>query len=64
MKRGWNPKRLGIVKSNNSPYETEVWLYLKGRTLDIVIQVNYQGRVLGQTIHKIMLPPSPRGRRP
>lgn len=52
----WNPKRLGVVKSKNGPHETDVWLYLINGTLDIVVQVNQNGMILGQTIHSIRLP--------
>lgn len=54
--RGWNPKRLGAVKSATGPHETEVWLYLRGRHLDIVVAVNEGGRVQGTTIHEVRLP--------
>lgn len=49
LRRGWNPKCLGVVKSANGPHETDVWLYLDGRDLDIVVQVNEGGVVKGQT---------------
>ena len=55
-RRGWNPRRLGVVKSSNGPHETDVWLYLVGRTLEIVVQVNEGGVVKGQTIHTVRLP--------
>ena len=54
--RGWNPRRLGVVKSSNGPHETDVWLYLfDDRTLDIVVQVNEGGVVKGQTTHTVRL---------
>ena len=53
-RKGWNPKRLGIKKSNQ--HEADMWLYLIGRTLDIVVQVAHGGVVLGTTTHKVQLP--------
>ena len=51
---GWNPKRVGIKKSNQ--HEAVMWLYLIGRTLEIVVQVSHQGIVLGTTTHTVRLP--------
>ena len=58
VRRGWNPKRLGIVHSNGpGHHETELWLYLTGRILDIVVQVSEDGIVKGHTVHRVKLPP-------
>mgnify|MGYP001587434328 FL=1 len=55
-RRGWNPKRLGVVKPENGPHETDVWLYLTGRKLEIVIQVSEVGIVKGTAIYTVTLP--------
>lgn len=57
-RRDWNPKQLGRVASTNSsrPHETEVWLYLTGKKLKIVIAVHEGGVVKGTTIHTVRLP--------
>lgn len=55
-RRGWNPKRLGTVHSKNGPHEVEIRLYLTGRTLEIVAQVNEGGIVKGTTAHRVKLP--------
>lgn len=55
-RRGWNPKRLGTVHSN-SRHETELWLYLTGRILEIVVQVKEDGIVKGHSVHGVKLPP-------
>ena len=56
VRRGWNPKRLGVVQSTNGPHETDVQLYLIGRNLEIVIQVNEGGRAKGATVYTVRLP--------
>lgn len=57
MRKGWNPKQLGVKRSEHSPHETDVWLYLStARTLDIVIQVNEKGAHKGQTAYKVRVP--------
>ena len=52
----WNPKRLGLKKSSHGPHENDVWLYLRGTALDIVIQTNLNGVVLGSTVYRVRLP--------
>ena len=52
----WNPKNLGKRQANNGPHQNEVWLYLRGRTLDVVIQTDLHGKVLGQTVYRVRLP--------
>ncbi len=48
----WNPKRLGVKKSPNcSGLETDVWCYIAGGKLSIIVQVNKDGVVLGQTAY-------------
>jgi hypothetical protein len=54
----WNPKRLGIQKSSNGPHENDVWLYLRDTTLDLVVQTNLNGAVLGSTVYRVRLPKS------
>ena len=54
LHKGWNPKRLGIKKSRQ--HEADMWLYLVGHTLEIVVQVSHRGLVLGTTTHKVQLP--------
>ena len=54
--RGWDPKRLDTVQSTNGPHETDVWLYLVGRKLEIVIQVNESGVAKSTTVHTVRLP--------
>ncbi len=57
MRKRWNPKRLGVKRSENGPHETDVWLYLStAKTLGIVIQVNENGVVKGQTMYSVRLP--------
>lgn len=57
MKRGWNPKRLGVVRSQNGSYETDVWLYLsRSGILDIVIENHEGGVVKGTTVHSVTIP--------
>lgn len=48
----WNPKRLGVQKSPNAPgLETDVWCYIAGGKLSIIISVSKDGIVLGQTAY-------------
>ena len=52
----WNPKRLGVVKSPAGSHETDVWCYLEGRRLTIVIQVNEGGLAKGTTTYRVLVP--------
>ena len=54
--RGWNPLRLGVRQANNGPHQNDVWLYLQGSLLDLVVQTNLNGAVLGQTVFRVRLP--------
>lgn len=57
MRKGWNPKRLGIKQSENDPHETNVWLYLSETgVLDIVIQLNENGLSKGTMTYQVRLP--------
>ena len=55
-RRGWNPNRLGI-KRTRSGATTDTWLYLTGRTLEIVTQISDGKIVLGTTVQIVRLPP-------
>jgi hypothetical protein len=52
----WNPKNIGVRKSANGDHENDVWLYMRGVMLEIVVQTNLNGRVLGTTTHRVRLP--------
>ena len=49
--KAWNPKRLGVKLSTNGEFQTDVWCYIADGKLSIIVQVNKNGVVLGQTAY-------------
>lgn len=49
--KAWNPKLLGVKKSTNGNFETDVWCYIANGKLSVIVQVNRAGVMLGQTAY-------------
>ena len=49
--KAWNPKRLGVQKTQTPGLETDVWCYIANGKLSIIVQVNKDGVVLGQAAY-------------
>lgn len=57
FEREWNPKRVGVAAAENNPLlNTVLWIYKTGRRLEIYVQSNHNGQVLGTTSHTVNLP--------
>lgn len=54
VRRGWNPKNLGVQEF--AGLETDVWCYLIGRKLEIVIQVKRDSVIAGTVTYQVKLP--------
>ena len=56
LRPSWNPKRLGVKAMKVAGLETDVWCCLTGRNLEIVIQVNQNGVVMGTNVYQVRVP--------
>lgn len=60
----WNPRRFGPRMVEASPaYGVEMWAYLLGDVLDIVVSVSHAGIQRGTVIYKARLPRAQRAAR-